>query len=604
MKTPEEIDALLRERQKSPLYNRAKMFEVKKVYRGEKDIPLIELNETEQIGVANLVQSGLDQSAMRIASTMPSLYVPPLRPGIKVSEDKARKRRDFLLDQHDSNGVSIKMRYRARHLLGYGLSPVTVRPDHEGMPWWNLRDPLGCWEAPGDDIDQMCPTDSIFTYKRSRRYLEAAYPDQMGVLRKNESTTEFEVVEYNDAECTLVYVVGDKPQADNPIQGTSGAHGQDFQVLVSAPNRCEMPYTIVPHRVTLAGVMGAYDGMLPMYDMQAKMAALNYVATMRGIFPETWIVGQGQGRQAKILSKPDAIKGKMGHVEGGQIQQINMAPGVTTGQQLDRLEYAERHTGGVPSEYGGQSSTNIRTGRRGDAVLSAVIDFPIQEAQALFERSIYYENKLAFAIAKAHRYKPISMYVVGQGMTDVVPNRDFETDVHRVKYAYQGADANGAVIQGGQKMAMDAMSIETFMEQDPAVDDVQMEMDRIRAENIEKAFMASIQQMAADPASPIQASDWSKMVRLIRSDRMEMFEAFDKVHEEAQARQAAVAQGEQPEPPGLNATPVGAPGPDELAQIGPVEPSMQHLSQLMTSLRRPQMQLPQEAAALPAAVTA
>ncbi|NCV60837.1 MAG: hypothetical protein EBW52_05455, partial [Betaproteobacteria bacterium] len=53
-----------------------------------------------------------------------------------------------------------------------------------------------------------------------------------------------------------------------------------------------------------------------------------------------------------------------GYVRFKQQQQIN--PGYKTDTALDRLERQERLEGSIPAEFGGESASNIRTGRRGE----------------------------------------------------------------------------------------------------------------------------------------------------------------------------------------------------------------------------------------------
>src|SRR3546814_3316558 len=68
---------------------------------------------------------------------------------------------------------------------------------------------------------------------------------------------------------------------------------------------------------------------------------------------------------------------------------------------IDRLERYLRITGGVPAEFGGESTQNVRTGRRGDAILSAIIDFPIADAQSALAASLAVENRIGIENAKA-----------------------------------------------------------------------------------------------------------------------------------------------------------------------------------------------------------
>ena len=56
-----------------------KMQAIRDNYNGDVIIPMPEMDKAEKPAVANLIKTGLDQTAMRIASTMPSLYYPPVK---------------------------------------------------------------------------------------------------------------------------------------------------------------------------------------------------------------------------------------------------------------------------------------------------------------------------------------------------------------------------------------------------------------------------------------------------------------------------------------------------------------------------------------------
>ena len=63
------------------------MREVRDLANGEVIIPLSELDRNARTNVANLLVQGLDQTSMRIASTMPNPYFPPLKPGNNDSQE-------------------------------------------------------------------------------------------------------------------------------------------------------------------------------------------------------------------------------------------------------------------------------------------------------------------------------------------------------------------------------------------------------------------------------------------------------------------------------------------------------------------------------------
>ena len=137
--TAEEIVQRFRERKEAhgPLIAKAR--ELTLAYNGELAVPLPELDANERVAVANLLQKGLDQQAMRIASTVPDVYYPPERPGIKRSEESADTRRKATLGWWDYNGLDVLMGRRARQLLGYATSPVRIRWDTEKtVPRWEI----------------------------------------------------------------------------------------------------------------------------------------------------------------------------------------------------------------------------------------------------------------------------------------------------------------------------------------------------------------------------------------------------------------------------------------------------------------------------------
>lgn len=575
----------------------AEMDEVRRAYNSEIVVALPELDKEERDAAPNLVRQGTDQSAMRIASVFPGIAFPPLRPGIKKSETRARTRTSATLGWHHRVGTGLKLRRRARFMLAYGTSPVvvthrSVKDDLERdriLPWWEVRNPLGAYPAACLDLDDLVPPDCIFAYKRDRAWLEARYPEEMQRLRKDDTSRTFDVLEYLDAEEHIIGVCGDP---DNGQGGYGMKGGTPHEVLFAAPNRAEMPLTVMPGRVTLDRVMGQFYDMIGMHQWQAKLMALNLIGTERSIFPDQYLVIP-QGGTGEIVTPADGPRGQLGIVEGGTIANVTPGVGPYAAQAMSQLEYNQRATGSVPSEFGGQAGSNVRTGRRGEQVLSAAVDFHIQEIQELFERSLECEHKIAVAQTKAYESRPVSLHVPNRGEVTYTPE-DFETATNMVRYAYAGADANALTIQVGQKLGLETLSRETAMELDPLVKDVEVEKDRIVAEKVQAAFLSNVQTMAADPNSPITPLDWANFSRLVRSDKLEPEAAFQKVHEDAQKRQAALqAQQAPPEmQPGVQ-IPAGM-SPEAMPPVAAPSEGITNVAGLMAKLRLPNMQIPAE----------
>ena len=567
--------ALLEERKRaqSPVISR--MQKLRDAYNGDIIIPLPEMDKSEASAVANLIATGLDQSAMRIASTYPNCFYPALEPGNNASEKRANTRRRATLGWWEANKLPLKLRRRARLMIGYASSPVVLRPDPKrGIAKWEVRNPLSTFVAPTEDPDEMCPPDAIFTFKRGYRWLQENYPEQMGKLNKRanaDPNTMFELLEYMDGDILVTAVIGE--------QVTPGlSSGASYVELERVPNRTGMNLAVVPGRITLDRAMGQFDGLVGMYQLQAKLMALEVIAVERGIFPDTYLVSR-PGESAKFISGPyDGRTGMVNIIQGGEIREAGMGQGTAANATIDRLERNMRITSGTPAEFGGESTSNIRTGKRGDAILSAVVDFPVQEAQEILAASLVEENKRAIAIAKSYFGNQRRSFYVSQGKVkghvDYIPNKDFETDANTVTYAYAGADANALVVGLGQRVGIGTMSKRTAQEIDPLISDPEVEHDRTVSESLEAALLSSVQTQAAQGAIP--PADLAKIMKLVVSDKMDLASAVEKVQKEAQERQATPAPMGAPETmPGLAMPGMGAEQPVEQAQ-GPA-PSLDQL---------------------------
>jgi hypothetical protein len=583
MKTVEEIVELYKDRVDTQGPILRQMREVRQLANGDVIVPLNELDRNTKSSVANLLVQGLDQMSMRVASTMPSPYFPALREGQDRSMKLARDRKRAMLAIWDQNRMSMKMRQRARHLLAYSNSPVYLKPNFDKrLPEWQLRNPLDTFAAPRIDIDNPVPDNVIFSYHRPYRWLMQNY----GVLLNGKlrvanpgPDTLFTILEYVCANEIVTIVMGSEKTFD-PVTGQTFP-GQQAVELSRVINRTGMPLVVMPQRITLDKPRGQFDGLLGMYYTRARLQALTEIAIERGIFPDEYLVSR-PGENAEIIQIADGKTGQLGVVKGGDITQLQTNPGYKTDVALDRLERQERLEGAIPAEFGGESGTNIRTGRRGESILSATVDFRVQEAQELFASSLVEEDKIAIAIEKAYWGNASkSFYIPGTngGMKDYTPNKMWETDFHYVSYSASGADINNLVISLGQRLGTGLMSKESAREADPMISDPELERDRIVAEAIESALLQSVQTQAADPNGPYQPDDLAFIAEQVASNKMSLPQAIQAAQKRAQERQATPAPTGAPETmPGLSPAGVGmeqpmeAPAPSGieglLAQLG------------------------------------
>jgi hypothetical protein len=570
VKTIEEIVAIYASRQQGSDDAKSRMRNLRDYYNGDVIVPLPEINSDEQSAVANLLAQGLDQTAMRIASTRPDIYCPPSDPSKKRSRDNSEIRRKAIFGWWEHSRMDLQIAKRARHLIGYSTTVTQLRFNTKtGCPEWHLRDPLTAYPATLLGVDDMRPRDVVFAYERSLGYLRTMYPDVAAVFQSDSGAGEdqpIEMIEYiSDEEQVLIAMRG---PVKTGLFATSSNSDENIVVeLERTPNILGECPVVCAERINLDDAQGQFDGILGMYQMQARLMALEVIAVQKGVFPDTWLVGRA-GETPQIVNPADGLTGEVGLVRGGDLRDIQMQPGYMTNPAIDRLERAQRLTAGIPPEFGGESTTNIRTGRRGDAVLSAVVDFPVQEAQRIMARSLQEENKLAINMSKKYAgNKGKSFYVTSKnakGRVDYTPNTNFESNDNVVIYSQAGADINNLVIGGGQRVGMGTMSKRSFMAIDPLVEDPEFEHDAVVAEQLESALLASIQQQASQGSIP--PADLARIMELVANDQMELAEAVDKVQKEAQERQAQQVEATSPEAqPGLAMPGMGA----EAATVAP-----------------------------------
>ena len=576
MKTAEEIVSLYKSRQETQGPILAQMRRVRDLANGDVIVPLSELDRNARTNVANLLVQGLDQTSMRVASTMPMPYFPPLKEGNERSKDYSRTRRKAMLSIWDTNKMDIKMRRRARHLLAYSSAPVIIKPDFKTLvPKWSVRNPLDTYPAVSDDPDNLIPDDCIFTYLKPYNWLVANYGDKViGKLRMGRVRydTQFTILEYVDEEEIVICVMGAENSAEYTMVERQGIEVIELERI---PNRTQMPLVIIPKRISLDMPRGQFDGVMGMYYTRARLQALTEIAIERGIFPDEYLVAR-PGENPEIIQMAEGKTGQLGVVKGGDIQQLQTNPGYKTDVALDRLERQERLEGAIPAEFGGESGTNIRTGRRGESILSATVDFRVQEAQAIFAQSLMEEDKIAIAIEKNYwGAKEKSFFIAGRngiGKVDYVPNKIWETDFHYVNYPSSGADVNGLIVGLGQRLGTGLMSKESAREADPLITDPELEKDRITAESMEAALLSSIQAQAADPNGPYQPEDLAYLTKLTVEENVPLYEAVRRTNERAQERQATAVPAGSPETqPGLAAPGMGAEAPAQPAGGGGIE---------------------------------
>jgi hypothetical protein len=433
-----------------------------------------------------------------------------------------------------------------------------------------VRNPLDTFAAPMEE-DEVVPENCIFTSRVTANWLLKNYGDMVAnQLRfgKIQSDSRYTLLEYVCDDSLQLVILGAE---DNPGLTASERAGLEAILLEAIPNRTNMPLAVVPRRITLDKLRGQFDGVLGMYYTRARLQALTEIAIERGIFPEEYLVAR-PGENPEIMQMADGKSGVLGVVKGGDIQQLQLNPGYKTDTALDRLERQERLEGAIPAEFGGESATNIRTGRRGEAVLSATVDYRVQEAQEIFANSLLHEDKIAIALEKAYWGNQTKTFFLSgrttQGQETYVGNKVWQTDFHYVAYSAAGSDVNSLIIGLGQRLGVGLMSKESAREADPLISDPDLEHDRIIVEGVETALLQSIQQQAVNPQGPYQPEDLAYLTKLVVEQDVSLFDAVTRTDERARERQAAAMPvGSPATMPGLAMPGMGAEAPT--AQAGP-----------------------------------
>ena len=608
MRTPEDILACYRERAREMGPAHAAMRQINAIYHGQARIPLPDLDTDNPPGVPNLLAQGIDQMAGRIASVTPMALFSPQRPGIRTSERRAETARRAVTGWWQDDRLPVKMKQRARHLIAYGIAPVTIRWDPtRHRPTWDVRDPLTTYPAPDVLPGSYTPADCLFAYRRSVAWLRRmGYGDAVARLYPRgeaSPTTRLLLLEYHDEDGSCLCLTN-SAGVDQSFAGVdvSASIAYAGDPIASEPGRCVALETawngvmgaVIPSRITLERATGQFDTMIGMYYQQAKLMALEVMAVEKGIFPDTYLISR-PGEMARFLDGPhDGRTGKVNVVAGGDVREINPQPGYLTNPTMDRLERNQRITAGIPAEFGGESQTNVRTGRRGDAIMSAVIDFPVAEAQEVFASALVEEDMAGINLAKKIDGDNTRTFYVGTGNAarpvTYQANKVFDPADHTVSYPVTGADVNSLMIGLGQRIGMGIMSKETAATLDPFIDAPEVEHDRIIAEGLEQSLVAGIQQQAA--GGQIPPATVAKIMSLVASDKMELADAITKAIEDAQAEAAAQAQAQPATPEAAMAGPTAASltgNPEAASPIPGASQGQESLSGLLSSLRMPAM---------------
>jgi hypothetical protein len=596
MRTPDEIAALYKERKNAMSTIQDRMARVRDAYNGDVKVVLPEIEGMTAPAVPNLLAQGVDQLAGRIASTWPTIGVTPPTQS-RSAERKARTAERALNGWWGANRLNLKNKQRARHLVAYGLAVTVLDWDHHRkIPVWKVREPIGAYPDPDIDPADPRPRDLVCSYKRTAGWLRSkGWGAQVQALGNSwndiPDSEPITLLEHRDHDSTSLIVTA------GHTKGTRAALLDGYRHDLGTPTAS------ISQRIGLNQLAGQFDQMLSMYETQARLMALEVIAVEKGIFPDVYLESRS-GEIARFVDGPhDGRTGMVNITAGGQIRVVDVNPGYQTNPIIDRLERNQRVTGRLPAEFGGESQSNVRTGRRGDAILSAAIDMDVAEAQDLIATALEAENATAIALAK--RFGKGETFTLHTGTGSAKRPVTFTPDVFTttdtsVTYPASGSDMNSLLVGIGQRVGLGYMSKRTAASMDPYIEDAEREHDTVIAEGLEQALLAGIQQQASSGQIPPLAL--ARIMELVAGDRMELAAAIAKVTQEAMEAEQAAQEAAQAEAGGamdpamMAAQAAAGPAaaamtgnPDPMASVGKPPEGVKNLASLLGQLRLPVM---------------
>ena len=293
MKTVDEILAIYSSRMSINNFAKSRMRTLRDHYNGEIVVPLPEIDSNEQSAVANLLAQGLDQTAMRIASTSPDIYCPPADSSVKRSRNNASIKRRAIFGWWENSRMDLQLSKRARHLIGYATTCTQLIYNAKtGCPEWHVRDPLTAYPSPLIGPQDLRPRDCIFAYERTLGWLNIHYPEaafvlkQQGVANGEDNITTndqvIDLIEYLDAEETVLVASRSTTPTHLSTFGNTNSTPNVVNIeLERIPNRLGETPVVFASRISLDAPQGQFDGILGMYQMQARLMALEVIAVQK-----------------------------------------------------------------------------------------------------------------------------------------------------------------------------------------------------------------------------------------------------------------------------------------------------------------------------------
>jgi len=590
----------------SPL--RMKMMEVRDRYTGDVVYPWVEGlsggNEVPDL-TPSLMAEAIDNYGMRASEVMPMIFAPTKTNASDLEKRHALTRRRATEALLLANKWPLQMRRMMRHLSAYVSAGALIEPCFRtGMPKIRTVNPLNMFPDPKETEDLTDATNCIYIHGHSMPSLLKMFPQLSasngGPCDINRDRGEmWNLLRYVDENVQILGLLGKQES-----HLTDPTFGKNSRELYRTLHRAGGFPGMVVSKVSLDGMANSLASLVGSLDIAAKLQLLDLVATERSIFPDIYIIGDGARTPSLKTSGGQWKDGRTGEVnvigDAQSIGTLRTTPDPAGARMIDRAERNFRVSTGLASQFGGETTNALRTGRAIDTMLGASVDPKVREMQETVQAYLpnFYQRvlRMTYGYWPSKKYLMVTNWGDDDALVEFVPEKDItENPLIGVKYAAPGSDMQGLTITLGQMLGMGGISLDTWRRQHPGVSDPEKEGRKLAEEELQKAALASIAQGAATMQLPLE--DVAVIKDELTKPGADIFSAIIKANEiverrkqaeaEAAAEEAALAQQQDPMA-GMPMDPAmamaGGPPVPLPGQIGPA-PGQEGMRQLMNAMR-------------------
>lgn len=583
-----------------------KMKDVLDRYDGDWILPMPSIADEPKLPPLTpaLIGEAVDSMAAKAASSTPQVTCPAINADKdtgKGSRQFARKREEILAATYHHSKWPLGRRRYFRQLAAYHTGSLVVLPNfRDGLPYIEVRDPLGTYVEPQANEQLRAPEYVAYLTRHSNEYLRKTWPqcrqEVGGPVGKSTHGVElWDCVEWYDQDQICYGIVG-------PVMGTQVLTNQFtstppyLRLSPQFPNKLDMIPAVVPHNVSLGRIASRIASMIGNVDLQAKLMALNIVAQEKAIFPDMYAIGKQSGLPGVVGNRwKDGREGEMNFLQDvDSIGMLRSTPDQMTSTMIDRMERNFRVSVGLTPATGGENQSNLRTGRALDSLNGLAIDHRIQELHEIDEAWMPHLNAAIFATYQAYwpdkKFTLFSGWSGARSRTEFTPDTHIETRENMISYAVAGADVVQQTQILGSLLGTGSISRRTFRDRHPWIPDPEAEGALVDEEQFEDALKQAIMQQITQGALPVMVA---VKIRNHMQKGHDIFAAVEQAEKEAKELQATAAPEPGPEQmmspeamPGLAAGPAALQQP--MAEPPPqveVPGDVTRMRQLMRTMR-------------------